>query len=585
MKKQVFLFSILIILIFSLSCVRADINKSKVDKAYSCLKEKVKDRCSELSLEEKIFSLLAIGECKNEIISDSKNEGCWPDSGCKIKTTAQAILALNKAGVNTDEAEKWLLSQNTTSLDIDWYLEIESPEETTCEITYSGSSYPISIGEDKKMSSNAGSCLSLSEDKWWLKISPACYDTEFEISCDQQFLTTLLFKKTTSSTIYVLEKTSSASAGGTTTEKANSFCFAQGGSCDYEANLWAALVLNYLGEDISFYMPYLITMAEDNSEHLPESFLYFLTGYSEFRQALLDKQKSDKWWSESGDKFYDTALALLPFEYEELQQKSNSEEWLLEVQDKDGCWQGNIRNTAFILYSIWPRDFYVDDDDQEISCNDAGGFCMSSIDCQEAGGVELDYSCSGMFVCCDREKSLESCYERGGEICNLDQICQGGTLEDASDTERCCVGGRCETPSVADCEENFGICRAECEEGEEESLTYTCDYGDVCCVKKTTPKKKNHLWIWILLILIALVILGIVFKDKLRHFWFRTKSKFGKSKPRRPPGFSSAPLRVRPRTQRRILPPVHRQLVRRPPIKKPKGELDEVLRKLKEMGK
>ncbi len=597
MKKEVFLFSFLIIVL--ILCVSftiaqeddagdADNEQSKIDKAYNCLEDKVKDKCSSLSSEERIFSLLAIKECKDEIISDSQSDECWPDSGCRIKTTAQAILALDKANVNTDEAIEWLSSQNATPLDMDWYLQIESSEETTCTVTYSGSSYQIIIGEDKKINSGAGSCLSLSEGGWWLKVSSGCYGREFEIKChDSSFLTNLLFKKTTSSTIHVSEKTTSASAEASTYEKINSFCFAQGGSCEYEGSLWAALVLNYLDKDVSAYLPYLVTMADENAEYLPEAFLYFLT--DEFRIDLLSKQVNDEYWDVSGDKFYDTALALYPFS-DEPQEKTNSKNWLLEVQDNNGCWQGNIRNTAFILFSVWPKQISEDEDD--IDCEDAGYSCMSGINCQEVGGNELDYSCAGMFVCCDKEQVLESCEEQGGEICNSAQNCIGGTTVESSDLdygETCCIRGRCEEPKdEPDCEDNFGTCRAyECEEDEETSMTYTCDYGDVCCVEKTTVEK-SYFWIWILLLLIVLVVLGIIFKDKLRTFWFRAKSKFGKSK--KPPGWKPAPpgfpqSQMRRPMQRRILPPTQRPPVRRAPAKRPKGEIDDVLKKLKEMGK
>ena len=607
MKKEVFLFGVLIMaLICSMSYATADTNASGVDKAYECLEEKVEEKCDALSSEERIFALLAIGECQDEIIADSQNDECWPGSGCRIKTTAQAILALDKANVDVDEAVEWLSSQNTTPKDIDWFLQIESSEETTCTITYSGSSYQITIGEDKKISSGAGSCLSLSEGAWWLKVSSGCYNEEFEIKChDNSFLTNLLFKKTTSSTIYVSEKTTSASAEASTYEKINSLCFAQGGSCDYEGSLWAALVLDYLDKDISSYLPYLVIGADENTRSLPESFLYFLTG--EFRNDLLSKQMNSEYWSVSGDKFYDTALALYPFS-DEPQEKTNSKNWLLEVQDNDGCWQGNVRNTAFILHSLWPRDFGENGDDEngddengeedEIDCEDAGYYCISSISCQEAGGNELDYSCAGMFVCCDKEQVIETCSEQGGEICNSNENCIGGTSMDTFDLdygETCCIGGRCEEPEEeADCEDNFGTCREECEENEEESFDYACDSWDICCMEKTIEDDpKNYLWVWILLGLIFLIVVGIIFKDKLRTFWFRTKSKFGKSRPGPRPGprFGFPPSRRMPLTRpmpRRILPPTQRPPVRRPmpkPKAKPKTELDDVLKKLKEMGK
>jgi len=293
----------------------------EVNDSYACLENKVEGNCDSLSSEEKIFSLLAIGECKEDVLDDSEDNECWPSSGCTIKTTAQAILALDNVNANVEEAKSWLLSQNTIPANIDWYLEIESTEATTCTIVYSDDSYSIEIGADKKINTAAGNCLSLSETPYadyWLKISPNCYDNEFDVSCDKSFLTTLLYKSASSpTTIYVSDKTSSSSADGITTEKVDFSCFKQGNTCDYEGSLWATFVMDSLGEDISGYLPYLVTMVEDNSQYLPEAFLYLIDpSDTDYRATLLSEQESSKWWSASGDKYYDTALALLPFQDE-----------------------------------------------------------------------------------------------------------------------------------------------------------------------------------------------------------------------------------------------------------------------------
>jgi len=603
MKKGVAYLSIILLLLLVLPIVMSEDlkvlgsvdDKSKIDNAYDCLQSKVDDRgCSSFSSQEKIFTLLALQECKSEVLDDARSDECWPESGCNIKTTAQAVLALDNVHSKTDDAVDWLLKQKTTPTELDWYLQIESPEQTICTITYSGSSYKVTIGADKKISSGAGSCLSLSTGSWWLRVSPSCYGDEFKISCDKQFLTNLLFKKTISSTIHVSEKTNSASAEGTTIEKVESFCFSDGANCNYEGSLWTALVLNFLDEEVSDYLPYLIAMTDENSKYLPEAFLYMLT--DDFRNDLLLKQKIN-YWDESGDKFYDTALALLAFQNEEPNEKTNSLNWLLEVQDDEGCWQGNIRNTGFILYSAWPKDF--NEDEAGIDCEDAGYYCMSGISCE--GEILKGYDCAGVFKCCDTEKALEFCEGQGGKICNSNEDCMGGIEVEASDIEygqECCVGGRCEEPEAeSECELNFGTCESYgCAEDEEE-IGYDCLYGDTCCVQKSEVAKKSYWWIWLLLALIILIIFGIIFKDKLHPYWFRLKSKFGKSKPSggRPgaEGFSPTPLRrmqMRP-VARRILPP---QSQRRPvagkPLprkitEKPKTELDDVLKKLKEMGK
>jgi len=572
---------------------------TKVQAAYTCLNDKIDNQgCSDLSSEERIFSLLAVKECKSQVLDDAKNDKCWPESSCKIKTTAQAILALSKSGTNTDEADNWLLSQNMTPPDVVWYLQIESNEATNCTIKYGSTNKQISIGEDRKIDSNAGSCLTKDESGYWYRVSTNCYEQDFEISCDENFLTSLLYKKKTSSTIYVSEQTNSASSEGTTTEKVNSLCFEEADKCSYEGSLWAALVLKYKGYDVSAYLPYLISMAEDNDEYLPESFLYLLTGYEDYRTDLLLRQKT-KYWDESGDKFYDTAIALYPFSSEEPTEKSTAMEWLLEdgVQDKDGCWKGNLRNTAFLLYSVWPKSTTIETD-TDVDCETSGYFCMSAVNCE--GNILNDYSCAGVLKCCDKEKSLETCVNQGGSVCTSSQNCVSGTIGEASGLsigEKCCLGGTCEDPvTESECESRSGICRSfDCSTGEELSA-YSCDYGQNCCVK-STKSETSYWWIWVLLILIVLIALAILYKDKVKIYWFRIKSNFRKSggsstqtKPSTgfPPRFPPEQRMM----QRRILPPnmnqnrpMQRPVTQNRPNPKSQEELNDVLKKLKEMGR
>jgi hypothetical protein len=159
----------------------------------------------------------------------------------------------------------------------------------------------------------------------------------------------------------------------------------------------------------------------------------------------------------------------------------------------------------------------------------------------------------------------------------------------AADTDNCCInGGICQTSTTitSECEQQLGSCRVACLSDEEEA-SYACEFsGDICCVQKTTPGK-SYLWIWILLILIILVVIAIIFRDKLRNFLLRIKSK---TRPRpgpgpmRPLGPPHYPVR-RPLPERRILPPLYRPSGTARAPSKTQKELDEVLRKLKEMGK
>jgi len=577
MKKKGVFFAFLLVLILSAFLVTAA-NQTDV-KAYSCLERKVTDKCSTLSTEEKAFSLLAIDRCKGELISDSLAGECWPNVGCKVKTTAQAIFALNRINADTLKAEKWLLSQSSSSANLDWFLQVDADSKTTCTATYSGSSYSFTVNEDKTISASAGTCLRV-YNSYWLKIASTCYDSEFKISCKDSFLTSLLYKKKTSSTIYVSQKTNSASGEGTTTEKVGSSCFKEGTSCTYEGTLWAAMILKYRKYDVSAYVPYLVAMADENSKYIPESFLYYLT--DNFRTELLAKQSESKWWSASGDKFYDTAVALLPFQGEQISEKTNSISWLSEVQGTDGCWQGNIRNTAFLLYSIWPKK--TANVSTAKDCEGSRYNCMSSASCTSSDGTVLtDYTGCFTNVCCNKPRPLETCSEQNGELCNSDEDCLGGShvsSSDASGGKFCCVSGTCGTQQQSsECELQGGYCKNTCSSDEQYS-SYSCNSGN-CCIQKTSGGI-NIVVIVILSVLIVLVLIGIIFRKKLRMFLSKLKFGKGKSKPSGPSG-RFPPSSQRPYSiQRRILPQQARAPVRRP---QGKSEFDDILKKLKEIGK
>ena len=598
MKKRALIFSFLLlfsltfILAQNIECAEGDAS-CKINKARSCLNEKIDDRgCSVLSSEERVFSLLAVGECKNEVKSDSKLMS-------DVKFTAQAILALKNSGSSVSSEKEWLISQNRTSTGLNWFLEIDSPRATKCSVSYSNANQ-VNFGDDKKITSlSGGSCLRPSQGGYWLIVSPDCYDEEFAISCDEQFLTTLLYQKQGSDTIFVSEATHSSSSEGTTTEKVNSFCFGQGNSCDYEATLWSALVLSSLGEDVDSYLSYLAAMMEDNENLFPEAFLYFLTGNVDFRNQLLSKQINNKWWVSLNDKFYGTALALFALQFEEPPQKTGSLNWLFnEAQNEEGCWDsGNIRNTAFILYSLAPKSLVIDSGGGGIDCESAGYYCSSQINCP--GSTLSGYSCSGAFVCCSEDTTI-TCSEQGGEICNSNQNCigVGSLIVEASDLslgQSCCLSGVCQEPKVtaSACELGGGTCKVSGCSGNEEETFAACDFSsDVCCIQKPQQEKTSSLLVWVLGGLIILVVLAIIFREKLRPYWIRFKPKFGGSKPsaRRKPGFPPPsahrmipgrrppPRRIIPLQQRRSIPGKSSRA-------SSKGEIDDVLKKLKEMSK
>lgn len=628
MKRELILLSMLFIFLAlflsNISNVSAELTDNNISKAYNCLQNKTTN-CS-TSLDDNIFTLLTLGTCKDKVMQKATNDECWPAGNCNVKQTSQAILALKESGADTTKPINWLLLHNKTATGIEWFLQIESSEKTNCKAIYGEpgkeATYSFSIDANKKLSSSAGSCLSLAEGDYWFKISSAgkCPTYKYSIKCDEDFKTSTLFKKTTSPTVYVWRQVNGASKDGTTTEEIKSLCFADKTSCIYEGTLWATLVLLSMDEDISAYVPYLVTSANDNPKTLPEAFLYMLFG-EDYKNDFLVRQKSSQYWDTSGDKYYDTAVALLALMDDDVTEKTNSLDWLGDIQGKDGCWQTSIKNNAFLLYTMSSSTLFDGGGNggggngNGSSTSDCetigGGNCMSRLDCSSLAGSELDYSCSSTFnVCCDKGEPDRTCAEQGGEICSAGETCAGGLEVNAVDTYlTCCAeGGSCIKSTVVEndennngidddveCELNNGACRAiDCQSGESAASSLLCEFSsDLCCVSENIDDtggdvpnpKPSYLWLWILIILIVLVILAIIFRDKLRRFGIYLKSKFKRSPPSGPmhstPHFPSPMQRMIPR---RILPPSGSASHHSPSPRK-SGELDEVLKKLRDMSK
>ncbi len=521
MKKRFIIFAFLL-LILSISFILAA--DPKVTKAYQCLEGKVVGKCSSLSPEEKAFSLLALGECKQELIDSSKKINgkaqCWPSSSCDIAVTSKALLALQANDYDTSEIANWLLSQKMVPGGLNWFLQIESNEETSCTITYQGGSAQLILGTDKKIKSlNGGGCFSAVQQDYWLQISSACQDKEFEISCDKSFLTNLLYQEANSPTIFVSEKTHTAGASGATSELIESFCFKQGGVCAYEGSLWASIALDYAGysAEVDPFIPYLISSADSNSKYIPEAFLYHLTGDTSYKTTLLSKQRTTndpKYWqlSLTNNKFYDTAVALYPFQNDNFTAKTGSMNWLLTQQDSNGCWEGNIRNTAFILHSIWQNDKPVPECTSDGQCS-SGKICVNQTCVQgpecslatEASDCGEGRICSLNNICVSGCRSDNTCGE--GNICSSNKTCVPGCRDDTvcGDGKICnanltCVNG-CRTNEQ--CPADNPICSpnnkcvictnsSQCGTGEQclgnscVPVTYEC-LGNSHCTNSTKP--------------------------------------------------------------------------------------------------
>ena len=160
------MFLFLIFSMPSLFALNETFNQGDINKAYICLNEEITEKgCENLGLEEQIFSVLATGKCKPDLLEASSNDECWPSGSCNIKSTAQAILALEERGSVGDEAKDWLLESTVPPRDLNWYLQIESSEATSCTISYEINSNArttnVMFAEDKTITSiSGGSCFS-----------------------------------------------------------------------------------------------------------------------------------------------------------------------------------------------------------------------------------------------------------------------------------------------------------------------------------------------------------------------------------------------------------------------------------------
>lgn len=607
-KKRAFAFLCLLAFLFSISFALAEENATNVtltgfEKSYNCLKTKI-DQTTYASMtnEELSFSLLALAydktrqdAIKNELDTraDVSTEGrkCWPSGACTLKETSQVLLAYYYIGADTSEIKSWLYNQTIATGDLVWYLQIDTSEQTDCTLTYENASKKITVNADKTISGTPGACFRLVQNNYWLEVVSSCYDKNIEITCNNDFLTSIIYRGKNQNTYYVSDITNTAATGGKITEKINSLCFSQGGTCNYEGSLWATFALNKDSpKNTKLYLPYIMTFSSTNSRLLPSAFLYALTGFDEYYTELSSQQNSLGYWqaSDTSKRYYDTALALMALYGKLTEQEQKAKDYLLtpSVQG-DGCWQNSIRDTAFILYAASPKPASkgVSTIVERTFCTSIANYsCLSTEECEDINGTTLEnFYCFGGAICCNKKALEKTCSEKGGVECTADEKCTG-TLTTARGTSYCCLDGTCKvkTPEISPCEEAGYSCRIACDaKTEEEMVSLSCPSFGTCCAPKPR-EKRSYWWIWLLIILIILIILAIIFRDQLKVWWFKIKGKVSKA---------PAPIQQRPPfppagIPRRIIPGIMPPAMPRPQPQFPKErELSETLSKLKEMSK
>lgn len=599
--KKTGAFAIFLLLIFSIVLVSAAANETtstsnsdKIKNGFSCLEKQVGD-CSGLTTPEIAYTILAtpdnvFDDCVSELKS-RESSGNWGN----VKDTALAVLALNHAGENTTSAEEWLLEQSRTPEDLTWYLEQDSNKATECHIGYDSNDYTINVGENKKIDADAGSCLTRARSNFWLEVAPDCYNKDFTIECDKDFIATLLYKNRNSPIIYSLEGTESSPAFSPIKLKVISKCFGTS-SCEYESTVWATLALLKTGHNIEEYIPYIIAMAPGNEQYLPDAFAYMATNYEDYATQLIASQKLGNYWEAKDsayDRYYDTALALIAIGSSSSEQVTKSKDWLLFSQGSEGCWKNSIQDTAIVLWALEGRAGRSPGTGGSgvTYCSQANYFCIPSKDCPSSEDVGNNYFCPSLSETCCTTENLQNCSSYGGTECASGEVCVGNERK-TIDTDNCCTG-ECSAKKVEEtkCESITSYnCKDSCPDNQEVVSTYSCDGTQVCC-KTKTPKESGGGtgWIWILVILILSVLgaIGYIYRGKLKLLWFKLMSKFRKDKKR---GGGLSPQGPRPGMPPRPgFPPIRRMPVRVPPRTKHTYNqrdkaMSDTFRKLKEMS-
>jgi hypothetical protein len=533
-QKKVVVLTLLILILFLLPLIifAQQTEEEKVNLAYEWLTDEVAGKWDELNTKQNVFSLLAL-QCNNtafnegnislydkSVYSQSNNKGkrCWgPDeissqSQCSLTETALAKIAADEFNQDT-EAENirnWIINQNKTFTDIHWYLQIdiEQGQRANCSIIYEYNGQGqeeqgFRIWENKTVDI-IGNSNCFSDAEYWFKVRQEreqCYNKDYTIKCwsgSSYYTVSWFYKKSPGSDVfYVSGETQMAQPGYGTAEpdpidtSLTSYCLTSpglGSSCDYEGTAWAAYALAKQGndEDANVYLPYLITMKENNIKYFPDTFLYQLMGTTIYETKIKNEQKPQGYWLIQPIVYgrnYDTAHAVMALGLGH-EASNKAEEWILASQTSQGYWDASdpgkekVRDTAFILWVFWP-DFCptgVGDDceDQglEYTCRDSclgdeitvnydcplGEICCKIIGygedecilnegmCKDDCNInefELELiSCPGIKKCCKNYLDADCEDEVGGEFCVAGQMCLGEEVETAdSFLELCCIGG------------------------------------------------------------------------------------------------------------------------------------------------
>jgi len=626
MKKRALLAALFIIFVaLSIQISSAQEEAEKVDAAYSWLISQVDGRWTTFDSEEISLALLALSyddrlrEDGKAALLAKKNtrESCWP-SACKLKSTAFAMLALSRLEENTDDIADWFSERQIAFKvsGITWLLQLDSSQETNCTIGYDGKDYKLVLHENKTYSWPAAqpACLRITDGNYWITIN--CPDKTYSVSCDSPAIISLPYRL--GQTLYVPSESYSAPAD----VSIKTVCLREGLACSYEGTLLAAYALMKSGKEYTHLMPYLIGEAENNKKFIPDALLFLLTGREEHAANLLAQQSREGFWTDIGGRgrYWDTALAYLALSDYAPENITQATNWLLSIQNTDGSFgvTYKIRDTAFILYSIWPKAMAVGlndcadvynyncrpscfEDEEQVDYSCTLGICCKPVgveiacesieDCSKPeceGKYVTDFygrlgkcefpeeTCTDSFdndndglIDMDDPDCALTCFDLGGEECAFDEECDG-VVRKTIETDYCCIG-QC-IPSEKTCQEQGGVLCKTRNRCEGEIIPSSDTNGGFCCIGEC---KRGLFWPFFI---ITIILLGIAGYFAYKKGFFK---RFFERPLRRPPAPVYRPP-VRPYMP--PTPPAVGPLPPKKPITKKEKELEETFGKLKKIA-
>ena len=360
--------------------------------------------------EEAALSVLAA--TKSDVVSNqdalddliplrSSSKYCWPSSGCTIKNTALALLALGRAGSTV--SFDWMDDREEVNTQGDWLLQIDSQAKGTCNINYDGEQTTVEVEASRIKSPicpqstqfNLDNCLepNLLSDKTFLDITVQCGALGAgKISLIYKVNDQIYLMGEVSNNVYSILK------------------IKNGHFNDYQATLYTAWAYISLNKDVNsiawlrrFYTPTI-----ENS-----ALMYIITEQDNYLKDLLEFQNSD---TGNFGSVYDTALATLALRKQGLHtlEIELAKSWLEARMLDDGSWNNDVSDTAMVIYGAFaPLDVEItpsttiQPDPEQTECN-GNGFCETFLS-------ETPTNCPSDCYCgdgvCDSSEDEFSCLE------------------------------------------------------------------------------------------------------------------------------------------------------------------------------